>query len=96
MAWVVEHEGSVVGAMLLSIAAISHLVVSNEHRRVGVGSMLIAKAKAQRAPAAGDELKAEVTPQNQPMISLLLKEGFVYEPLHYATSESPFGKSLNG
>jgi ribosomal protein S18 acetylase RimI-like enzyme len=80
--WVVEDGGSVAGAMLLAIGTVSHLVVAQNYRRLGIGSMLIEKAKTHSAGATGDELKAEVNPNNERMIRLLLKEGFTYEPLH--------------
>jgi GNAT superfamily N-acetyltransferase len=73
--WVVEEAGTVIGAMVLSGNEVFYLVVSANHRRLGVGRTLLRKAKCKGR-------WVRVKPTNLAMIQLLEGEKFQRDPDH--------------
>jgi len=74
--WVVEHDGEIAGAMVMQAHEIFYLVVSHNHRRMGVAHDLIAQAKRYALNKRWNTLKAKANPGNARVQNLLRKEDF--------------------
>jgi ribosomal protein S18 acetylase RimI-like enzyme len=71
--WIVEADSNLCGALYLQLDQIFYLVVAKEYRRRGIGRMLL-----QRVKKPGRYCR--VSPSNKAIISLIEREGFVYNP----------------
>jgi GNAT superfamily N-acetyltransferase len=73
LVWVVVEKNLIIGALVMQGNEVFYLVVSEDHRRKGVGRTLIKKAKAIYRTWG---LTAKIAPGNAPVARLLANEGF--------------------
>jgi GNAT superfamily N-acetyltransferase len=79
--WVVQRGGEIAGVMVMQVNEIRYVVVSNNHRRKGIGRELIARAKKLCINHRWDTLTARARRTNTPILQLLSAEGFQLDPI---------------
>ena len=75
--WIIESEGSIVGAMKLVANEIFYLAVRPEYRKQGNARSLIYYAKKRCSMKRWSHLKIKTRKENIPTICLLETEGFI-------------------
>ena len=100
LAWVAVSGEKIVGVIITNQDWVSDLWVSREHRRLGVGSQLLAQGEAEIAARGHQTCRLRVVRSNAVAVQFYLGQGwriareFAHERYHHAMLE--MAKSLPG